>query len=102
MIPHPSIAARSVSALELGLERTLEQDVAYGFRMLVDMAERALSESAFLDPTTAVQCIDRIHDGLRQLGVRVIPDGRHLRPERRPPSDDARHGLGRLRPPQLR
>jgi uncharacterized membrane protein len=75
----PSSVDRSaaVSALEMGLERTLEQDVAYGFRMLVDMGERALSESAFLDPTTAVQCIDRIHDGLRQLGVRVIPDGRH-------------------------
>jgi uncharacterized membrane protein len=67
----------AASAFGWGLERTLEQDVAYGFRMLVDMAERALSESAFLDPTTAVQCIDRIHDGLRQLGVREIPDGRH-------------------------
>ena len=66
----------AASALGMGLERTLEQDVAYGFRMLVDMAERALSESPFLDPTTAVQCIDRIHDGLRQLGVRAIPDGR--------------------------
>ncbi len=67
----------AASALGFGLERTLEQDVAYGFRMLVDMAERALSESPFLDPTTAVQCIDRIHDGLRQLGERAIPDGRH-------------------------
>ena len=38
-----------------GLERTLDEDVAYGFRMLVDMAERALSDSPFLDPTTAVQ-----------------------------------------------
>jgi uncharacterized membrane protein len=67
----------AVSALGMGLERTLDQDLAYGFRMLVDMAERALSESPFLDPTTAVQCIDRIHDGLRQLGVRVITDGRY-------------------------
>jgi uncharacterized membrane protein len=66
----------AASALGMGLERTMEQDLAYGFRMLVDMAERSLSESPFLDPTTAVQCIDRIHDGLRQLGVRVIPDGR--------------------------
>ena len=46
--------------------------------MLVDMAERSLSDSPFLDPTTAVQCIDRLHDALRQLAVRVIPDG-HLR-----------------------
>jgi uncharacterized membrane protein len=58
------------------LERTLDEDLAYGFRMLVDMAERALSDSPFTDPTTAVQCIDRLHDGLRQLATRRIPDGR--------------------------
>ena len=45
-------AARCIGS---GLERTLDEDVAYGFRMLVDMAERALSDSPFLDPTTAVQ-----------------------------------------------
>jgi uncharacterized membrane protein len=64
------------AALTSGLERTLDEDVAFGFRMLVDMAERALSESPFLDPTTAVQAIDRIHDGLRQLAQREIDDGR--------------------------
>jgi uncharacterized membrane protein len=42
---------------------------------LVDMAERALADSPFLDPTTAVQCVDRLHDGLRQLAGREIPDG---------------------------
>ena len=36
---------RVVGAIRLGLERTLEQDVAYGMRMLVDMAERSLAES---------------------------------------------------------
>ncbi len=65
------------SKLAWGLERTLDEDVAYGFRMLVDMAERALSESPFLDPTTAVQALDRLHDGLRQLVHREFPDGRH-------------------------
>jgi len=69
--------AAATAALQSGLERTLDQDVAYGFRMLVDMAERALSDSPFLDPTTAVQAIDRLHDGLRQLAVRDFPDGRH-------------------------
>ena len=63
-------------ALRSSLERTLDEDLAYGFRMLVDMAERSLSESPFTDPTTAVQCIDRLHDGLRQLATRQIPDGR--------------------------
>ena len=45
--------------------------------MLVDVAERSLSDSPFLDPTTAVQAIDRLHDGLRQLAVRELPDGRY-------------------------
>jgi uncharacterized membrane protein len=62
-------------ALRSGSERTLDEDLAYGFRLLVDMAERSLSDSEFLDPTTAVQCIDRLHDGLRRLVARVIPDG---------------------------
>ena len=59
----------------LGMERTLDQDVAYGFRLLVDMAERSLSDSRWQDPTTAVQAIDRLHDCLRQLARRPIPDG---------------------------
>jgi uncharacterized membrane protein len=64
-------------AIVLGLERTLEQDVAYGLRMLVDIAERSLSDSPFLDPTTAVQAIDRLHDCLRHLARRPFPDGRY-------------------------
>jgi uncharacterized membrane protein len=64
-------------AIVLGLERTLDQDVAYGLRMLVDIAERSLADSPFLDPTTAVQAIDRLHDCLRQLARRPFPDGRH-------------------------
>jgi uncharacterized membrane protein len=61
----------------LGLERTLEQDAAYGLRMLVDIAERSLSDSPFQDPTTAVQAIDRLHDCLRQLSCRELSNGRH-------------------------
>ena len=40
--------------------------------MLVDIAERSLAESAFQDPTTAVQAIDRLHDCLRQLARRAV------------------------------
>jgi uncharacterized membrane protein len=64
-------------ALVLRLEPTLDRDVAYGLRMLVDIAERSLSESPFQDPTTAVQAIDRLYDILRQLARRPFPDGRH-------------------------
>jgi len=64
-------------ALVLKLEPTLDRDVGYGIRMLVDIAERSLSESPFQDPTTAVQAIDRIHDILRQLARRPFPDGRY-------------------------
>lgn len=61
----------------LDLERTLDQDVAYGLRLLVDMAERSLSDSRWQDPTTAVQVIDRLHDCMRQLARRPFPDGRY-------------------------
>jgi uncharacterized membrane protein len=66
---------RLASQLILKLERTLDQDTAYGIRMLVDIAERSLSDSPFQDPTTAVQAVDRLHDCLRQLARRPFPDG---------------------------
>jgi uncharacterized membrane protein len=65
----------AVRSIQLGLERTLDQDMAYGLRMLVDIAERSLSDGPFLDPTTAVQAIDRLYDCLRQLAPRPFPDG---------------------------
>jgi uncharacterized membrane protein len=64
------------SGLRLGMDRSLDQDVAYGIRMLVDIAERSLAESPLLDPTTAVQALDRLHDCMRQLATRSFPDGR--------------------------
>ncbi len=64
-------------ALIIKLEPTLDEDVAYGIRLLVDIAERSLADSPFQDPTTAVQAIDRLHDVLRHLVRRPFPDGRH-------------------------
>jgi len=64
-------------ALIMKLEPTLDEDVAYGIRLLVDIAERSLADSPFQDPTTAVQAIDRLHDILRQLIRRPFPDGQH-------------------------
>jgi uncharacterized membrane protein len=65
-------AADVRKAVSIGRERTLEQDVGFGFRQLVDIAVRALSPG-MNDPTTAVQALDRIHDLLRRLVRRPIP-----------------------------
>ncbi|WP_051427259.1 DUF2254 domain-containing protein [Arthrobacter sp. H20] len=66
-----------VKAVAIGPERTMNQDVAYGIRMLVDIAIRSLSSGPFEDPTTAVQAIDRIHDILRQICRRPLHSGHH-------------------------
>ncbi|HXZ50766.1 MAG TPA: DUF2254 domain-containing protein, partial [Burkholderiales bacterium] len=55
----------------VGAERTLEQDPMFGFRILVDIAIKALSP-AINDPTTAVVAIDQIHRLLRELGKREL------------------------------
>ena len=64
-----------VALVTLEDERSLEQDVAFGFRQLVDIAEKALSPSVN-DPTTACQALDAMHDLLRRLVTRPLPTGR--------------------------
>ncbi len=59
----------------MGSERTIEQDPRFVFRILVDIASRALSP-AINDPTTAVLAIDQIHHLLLCLGRRHLDDGR--------------------------
>ena len=59
------------SHVHLGKERTLDEDVGFGLRQLVDIAERALSPGVN-DPTTAVQVIDQLHDLLRRLATRPL------------------------------
>ena len=88
-------------ALVVSFEPTLDQDVAYGVRLLVDIAERSLSDSPFQDPTTAVQAIDRLHDSLRQLARRPFPDGRHAT-RRDVQAERANDGLGGLRASRFR
>jgi uncharacterized membrane protein len=51
----------------LGAERTIEQDPAFGIRIMVDIADLALSP-AVNDPTTAVQVLDHLGDVLRLIG----------------------------------
>lgn len=59
------------AAVHLGKERSLDEDVAFGLRQLVDIAERALSPG-INDPTTAVQVVDQLHDLLRRLVSRPL------------------------------
>jgi len=54
-----------------GPERTMEQDPMFAFRILVDIALKALSP-AINDPTTAVLSIDQIHRLLRFVGLRQL------------------------------
>lgn len=70
--------------------RTLTQDISFGLRQLVDIAERALSPS-LNDPTTAVQVLDEVHALLRALAVRrsispyIVDEDEVVRVVHRPP-----------------
>jgi uncharacterized membrane protein len=62
------------TAIQLGDERTFDQDPKYAIRLLVDIAIKALSP-AINDPTTAVQVLDHIQDLLLRLGLRRLEIG---------------------------
>ncbi|MEW2413118.1 DUF2254 domain-containing protein [Streptomyces sp. NPDC046866] len=64
------------AALDIGVERTTEQDLAFGIRQLADIASRALSP-AVNDPTTAVQSLDRIQVLLTALARQPLGRARH-------------------------
>jgi uncharacterized membrane protein len=56
-----------------GAERTIEQDSTFAFRVIVDVAIKALSK-AINDPTTAVLSLDQLHRLLRIVGRRHLHD----------------------------
>ncbi len=60
--------------IAVGTERTLEQDPRFAFRILVDIANKALSP-AINDPTTAVLALDQIDNLLLELGRRRLDEG---------------------------
>ena len=70
----PSLDAAVLAAIRTGVERTFEQDPTLGFRVLVDIALRALSP-AINDPTTAVQVMDCEEGLLRMLVGRDLDVG---------------------------
>ncbi len=67
--PEPISEPELRNGIELGDERTFEQNPKYAIRLLVDIAIKALSP-AINDPTTAVQALDQIEDLLLRLGQR--------------------------------
>jgi len=58
-----------------GRERTIEHDSTFAFRVIVDIAIKALSP-AINDPTTAVIAIDQLQRLLRAVAVRNLRDER--------------------------
>jgi uncharacterized membrane protein len=65
------------SQVAFGRERTIEQDSTFAFRVIVDIAIKALSP-AINDPKTAVIAIDQLQRLLRTVGSRGLRDERIL------------------------
>lgn len=75
----PAAARACAETFDLGPIRTMQQDVAFGLRQLVDIALKAISP-AVNDPSTATICIDRLGSLLSEIARRhpsdlVIRDG---------------------------
>lgn len=79
----PELVGACKDAFDLGSTRTMQQDVAFGVRQIVDCALKAISP-AVNDPSTAATCIDQLGDLLVQVARRhdrphVVRDGSALR-----------------------
>jgi uncharacterized membrane protein len=72
----PELSAQINDAFALGSTPTMQQDVAYGIRQIVDIALKAISP-AVNDPTTASNCIDHLGAILVVLAARKYPDPGH-------------------------
>ncbi len=73
-LPEAEPLAESVhDAVAIGFERTMQQDIAYGLRQLVDVAVKGLSP-AVNDPTTAVHAIGHL------TSILCVLVGRELSP----------------------
>lgn len=68
----PENLDKAVSQVQIGSERTMQQDVTFGVRQLADIAVKALSPG-MNDPTTATYCIERIGTVLIEAGRRTDP-----------------------------
>ena len=70
--PLPEVVAALRDAFQIHHHRTVEQDVGFGIRQIVDMALRALSPG-INDTTTAVMCVDYLTTILARLASRSVP-----------------------------
>ncbi len=59
-------------ALVIGRSRTIDQDLEFSIRRIVELAQRSLSPG-INDPTTALYCIDRLGEVFGRLAGRDIP-----------------------------
>ena len=63
--------ASLIDCIDLGAERSLAQDPLFGFRIIADIAAKALSP-AINDPTTGVLAIDQLHHLLHKIAHRNL------------------------------
>jgi uncharacterized membrane protein len=63
-----------------GPERTIDEDSTFAFRIVVDIAIKALS-AAINDPTTAVLAIDQLQRLLRSVGLRQLHNDDNYDPD---------------------
>jgi uncharacterized membrane protein len=69
----PTVLQHILRHVHIGFERTLQQDVRFGLRQMVDIALRALSP-AVNDPYTAVQVVHHVSAVEAVLAARAIED----------------------------
>lgn len=71
--PDPEFAQNCTRNVHIGFERTLQQDIRFGLRQIVDIALRALSP-AINDPYTAIQVVHHLSAVESVLASRTISD----------------------------
>ena len=69
----PDVVQRILRHVHIGFERTLQQDIRFGLRQMVDIALRALSP-AINDPYTGVQVVHHVSAVEAVLASRAIHD----------------------------
>lgn len=71
--PGSDFPQRCLRHVHIGFERTLQQDIRFGLRQMVDIALRALSP-ALNDPYTAIQVVHHLSAVESVLASRALPD----------------------------